>query len=53
MTRPANCEICQVFELNEPRLIKTPYWFVTLAHNQAYLGRSFISLAAMPEASPN
>lgn len=38
-----NCETCEVLPTNNP-LIETEYWMATLAPDQGYLGRSYVTL---------
>jgi len=37
------CEVCDALATDEPRVLVTPYWRVTLASDQGYLGRAFVS----------
>jgi diadenosine tetraphosphate (Ap4A) HIT family hydrolase len=39
-----NCEICPILATSEPGLVfETPHWRVTLAKDQTYLGRAFVT----------
>ena len=37
------CEICEAVRLDEPRIVEGDYWSLTLAQDQAYLGRAFLT----------
>ncbi len=39
----ATCEICEVLQQSESRLLETKHWLVTLAEDQAYLGRVYVT----------
>lgn len=37
------CEICKSLDLNTERLLVTDHWIVTLAQDQGYLGRCYVT----------
>ena len=40
----ANCEICKSLDTGNRRLLVTDHWIVTVAPDQGYLGRCYVSL---------
>jgi len=37
------CDVCSALAGDEPRVLVSPYWKVTLSSDQGYLGRAFVS----------
>jgi len=51
------CEVCDALATDEPRVFITPNWKVTLASDQGYLGRAFVSasrhVGSLSELTPD